>query len=985
MIKLASLKLANFKQYEKAEIDFPDQGRILIKGKNEAGKSTIFEAIVFALFGEPIYVGNSDKDNRNLIRFNADSTTVELIIKTDEKRIKIKRTLSTRNSQSCSLTIESLTSDTTPVFITKVKQTNERIIKEIGIDKKILVNTCFVGQKKIGSLEDLKPGERQEIISKLFNLEYLGEAIELAKDNRKKYKDEIETYEIIKKAGEAKKELPQIEKELQEIQKRKLEIEKIEKAKEILSKEEAIKNLSREIETLEEKAKALEKEVERFKKYREEEKKLEEIFNIKGNIQNFEEQKTKIEERIKDLEEIIKNEPSVKEKLKELEKGLEIKNKIEELKKELSDLTIKITKLDENIPNLKEKASNLKELLEKTKSIADKKQEIDSLDKERESIEQRQKILREREEKINNILPRIKNLDKEEDAIQKAIVTLSQIEKVNNLKNNLSKNRKNVISVLILLIASLILTFSLNSLFILLALCSLIFLVSFYRTYSKIRSNYEKESGRLEDSLEALPENLKNQQEELLKERLSNIQTLRRKKQEQIERIVSKIEEKIESSNKEIISKREEKAKLEAELRSLIEDEKRAKGLMDELSNTLKCARDLSHIEESINKLEALYKKYQSDREYLEKNISQLKGQDLFSEKNLSDLSLEKGSLDAEIKKIDEAKKEVEKEKKDYENIINNLTQLNKTLGEKTENFILPSPEYLQELKEKIKELENKNTEENSKKANEELHRKKGAKDNLEKIYNSLIEEFIDKFKEENWKELAFIDIGHEEKESINLNEKDLLQKKGEMEGIIKEFELKTGRKREELDPEKVEKNYRNLEKNMLKMDYAVKIIESIRESILKAVLPRTMAFMQKFLPILTADRYHYAEIDEDYKLKVYTNYQSTPIEKNLFSGGTQDQLSLALRLAFAMATLPQNKGVQPGFIFLDEPLGSFDEERGKALVQLLTQGEIAEYFDQIFVITHIPIEESLFDEIIYIENGKIIRRMEDFNQALDF
>jgi len=50
MIKLVSLKLRNFKQYEIASLNFPDQGRILIKGRNEAGKSSIFEAIYFALF-----------------------------------------------------------------------------------------------------------------------------------------------------------------------------------------------------------------------------------------------------------------------------------------------------------------------------------------------------------------------------------------------------------------------------------------------------------------------------------------------------------------------------------------------------------------------------------------------------------------------------------------------------------------------------------------------------------------------------------------------------------------------------------------------------------------------------------------------------------------------------------------------------------------------------------------------------------------------
>ncbi|HKD75053.1 MAG TPA: hypothetical protein VKB76_06135, partial [Ktedonobacterales bacterium] len=64
-------------------------------------------------------------------------------------------------------------------------------------------------------------------------------------------------------------------------------------------------------------------------------------------------------------------------------------------------------------------------------------------------------------------------------------------------------------------------------------------------------------------------------------------------------------------------------------------------------------------------------------------------------------------------------------------------------------------------------------------------------------------------------------------------------------------------------------------------------------------------------------------------------------------------QCSLALRLAFALATLPQELGVAPGFLFLDEPLSAFDGERAASLVELLTGGHIARAFAQIFVISH--------------------------------
>ena len=146
---------------------------------------------------------------------------------------------------------------------------------------------------------------------------------------------------------------------------------------------------------------------------------------------------------------------------------------------------------------------------------------------------------------------------------------------------------------------------------------------------------------------------------------------------------------------------------------------------------------------------------------------------------------------------------------------------------------------------------------------------------------------------------------------------------------------------------------------------------------IVQKILPATMEYMRRILPQLTRDRYHDAELDPDsYKIKVWDERAGSSgawKEKNIFSGGTKDQFSLALRLAFALATLPQERGTSPGFIFLDEPLGSFDEERANALLYLLTEGEIGRAFDQIFLISHVPVQESKFTHRIRLESGTVV------------
>ena len=54
MITLLELRALNFKRLCDLTVRFPEQGAVLIEGRNEAGKSTLFEAFYFALYGDPL-------------------------------------------------------------------------------------------------------------------------------------------------------------------------------------------------------------------------------------------------------------------------------------------------------------------------------------------------------------------------------------------------------------------------------------------------------------------------------------------------------------------------------------------------------------------------------------------------------------------------------------------------------------------------------------------------------------------------------------------------------------------------------------------------------------------------------------------------------------------------------------------------------------------------------------------------------------------
>ena len=166
--------------------------------------------------------------------------------------------------------------------------------------------------------------------------------------------------------------------------------------------------------------------------------------------------------------------------------------------------------------------------------------------------------------------------------------------------------------------------------------------------------------------------------------------------------------------------------------------------------------------------------------------------------------------------------------------------------------------------------------------------------------------------------------------------------------------------------------------------EIASQLLRETHDRIARRVLPITERNMQPLLQQLTDGRYCDVRLTPeesdgqqagmDYRIRVWDPAANRYVAKNLFSGGTRDQCSLALRLAFALATLPQELGVAPGFIFLDEPLSAFDAQRARALVGLLTTGIIAQQFSQVVLISHYhAFDREAFRYHVRMEAGQIV------------
>ena len=161
------------------------------------------------------------------------------------------------------------------------------------------------------------------------------------------------------------------------------------------------------------------------------------------------------------------------------------------------------------------------------------------------------------------------------------------------------------------------------------------------------------------------------------------------------------------------------------------------------------------------------------------------------------------------------------------------------------------------------------------------------------------------------------------------------------------------------------------LQKQLAVVKYSIKGLEQTSESLRNRVKPQVERYMSQILPVITSGRYKAVQLEDDYTVRVFDPEAGEFRPKEVFSGGTEDQLLLAMRLAFALALIPQAKGRNPEFLFLDEPLGSSDRVRREGILELMHK-ELSQNFKQIFLISHVGDLEAEADTVIEMENGTV-------------
>jgi len=132
-------------------------------------------------------------------------------------------------------------------------------------------------------------------------------------------------------------------------------------------------------------------------------------------------------------------------------------------------------------------------------------------------------------------------------------------------------------------------------------------------------------------------------------------------------------------------------------------------------------------------------------------------------------------------------------------------------------------------------------------------------------------------------------------------------------------------------------------------------------------VIPHARFIINQILPTITDGRYSDFEITEDLKFKVHSNEAGGYKEREIFSGGTQDQFLIALRLAFTQSILDSRVMADRYSLLMDECISSSDDVRKQGIFEVLDA--MKKTFSQIFVIAHEDISNFVDNHLVLARN----------------
>lgn len=183
------LTLRNFLSYQNATLDFRGLHTACVCGANGAGKSSLLEAISWAIWGESR--ANSEDD---VIHLGVNEAQVEFIFSIHHQTYRILRTR--QRSHGISLEFQIAQGNGFRSLSAKgVRSTQQLILDHLKLDYETFVNSAYLRQGRADEFMLKRPAERKQILADLLKLNQYDELAEQAKDKSRQFKGQVELLE----------------------------------------------------------------------------------------------------------------------------------------------------------------------------------------------------------------------------------------------------------------------------------------------------------------------------------------------------------------------------------------------------------------------------------------------------------------------------------------------------------------------------------------------------------------------------------------------------------------------------------------------------------------------------------------------------------------------------------------------------------------------------------------------------------------------
>ena len=1000
-MKPIRLELKEFGPYKHEIVEWDkiiNEPIFLITGKTGSGKSTLFDAFVYALYNKT----TSGKDIASLRTKTADDktrTTVIFDFELKNKLYRVERTLAytkkgNKNQTSGKVALIEIVDNNENVLATKEQDVKEKIEQIIGLDDKQFCQLIILPQGKFKDFLLSKSSEKKETLRSLFNTFFYQKFIDklsaYAKEQDNDYK--LKERELVTKFDQFifDEKLDKFE-FLKEKNFENVNIQINNQGNIISEKENVLTNLNKELENLREEHAKITKLNDKFVEFDELKEKYEEIIKEENNI-------IEIQNIIKKLEELEKNIDRISEYNKLITKENELVKKKEDLEKDFEDYSNKRdsnVKLGEQLEVEKKEIEVIKNKLAEVKYFYDNISAFELAFKEKKECETKLKEFDKNKLELSKYKENILKLEQSNK---------QELEKSENLKTNISKIDLSIVRKEVE--------------------------VEKLEEYKNDKSSLEKNEVELEAKIDKLnllrqkQSDLKNKVEELEKNKEKEILNTFLEKlhdgdncplcQQKIIHVPEVIDVKHEEDtliNKEYEDTNKEIIRLETIISNEQDDYKKLQLQLNEQEKIINfdSESELESIKEEKEGNEKLLKASQKAIAENQIQLDKLNSKVIELEKIIESEGDLKEKLSLANAKIEEYNKKVQQDIVDFKEYYKGQEQQVTGFNNNFEKYTEEKSQL--QLKEKELEIDIKNNKEHIISINSDLE------ELLDKFKNSKLKEYYSDFKEahEALEDLKDLKDYKEKVDAYNLAKKSLTNniKKLEKE-LSKEVKpnLEEIKERVQLQEEKVsdfgkqlavQKNTYNTNKELYSELYnEFKVWESnikeVREIITLSnvlsgkteskksletyvqgyYLDLILEAGSKRLLQMSNDRYRFERRIEKAKggglqgldIEIYDVYLNSNRIVNSLSGGELFLASLSLALGLAEVIQNESGGISLETIFIDEGFGSLDSETLDTAITTLI--DLQSYGRNIGIISHVSeLKDRIRSKVeVYSENN---------------